>query len=143
MTWWGWIIAGAILFGAELSFVNAQFYLVFIGAAAILVGAVTALAPLAQWAQWALFAALALLSMPAFRSRLYRRFRRDLPAVATGPVGGTLVLPVALAPGATCQAEHGGAYWTVRNAGDDALPAGARVRVTRVHGLTLDVRPEH
>ena len=38
MTWWGWIIAGAILLGAELTFVNAQFYLVFIGSAAILVG---------------------------------------------------------------------------------------------------------
>ena len=35
MNWWGWIIAGAILLGAELSFVNAQFYLVFIGSAAM------------------------------------------------------------------------------------------------------------
>ena len=38
MTWWGWIIAGAILLGAELAFVSAQFYLVLIGSAAILVG---------------------------------------------------------------------------------------------------------
>jgi len=41
MTWWGWVIAGAILLGAELSFVSAQFYLVFIGSAAILVGLAT------------------------------------------------------------------------------------------------------
>ena len=38
MSWWGWVIAGAILLGAELAFVNAQFYLVFVGSAAIVVG---------------------------------------------------------------------------------------------------------
>jgi hypothetical protein len=54
MSWWGWIIAGAILLGSELAFVNAQFYLVFIGSAAIVVGLVTAVTPaLASWAQWA------------------------------------------------------------------------------------------
>ena len=45
MSWWGWIIAGAILLGAELAYVNAQFYLVFIGSAAIVVGLVTAVTP--------------------------------------------------------------------------------------------------
>ena len=50
MSWWGWIIAGAILLGAELSFVSAQFYLVFIGSAAILVGLATLLLPLAPFA---------------------------------------------------------------------------------------------
>ncbi len=54
MTWWGWIIAGAILLGAELTFVNAEFYLVFVGSAAIVAGVVTALTPVAPWAQWAL-----------------------------------------------------------------------------------------
>ena len=72
MMWWGWVIAGAILFGAELSFVSAQFYLVFIGVAAVVVGIVTAMASPAPWAQWALFAALVIVSMLAFRSRVYR-----------------------------------------------------------------------
>src|SRR4029077_11994692 len=45
MSWWGWTIAGAILLGAELIFVNAQFYLVFVGSAAIVVGVVTAFGP--------------------------------------------------------------------------------------------------
>ena len=31
MTWWGWMILGAVLFGAELFAVDAQFYLVFLG----------------------------------------------------------------------------------------------------------------
>ena len=32
MEWWAWIAVGAILLGSELAFVNAQFYLVFVGA---------------------------------------------------------------------------------------------------------------
>jgi membrane protein implicated in regulation of membrane protease activity len=38
MQWWAWIAVGAILLGSELGFVDAQFYLVFVGAAALLVG---------------------------------------------------------------------------------------------------------
>ena len=35
MEWWAWIAAGAILLGSELAFVDAQFYLVFVGASAL------------------------------------------------------------------------------------------------------------
>jgi membrane protein implicated in regulation of membrane protease activity len=144
MNWWGWVICGAILFAAELGLVNAQFYLVFVGSAAIIVGLITALRPgLAVWAQWASFALLALLSMVTFRSRLYRWMRGHPPAVASGPAGGVLTLPTALDPGQTCQAEHGGTFWTVRNDGHAVLPAGTRARIARVDGLTLLVRPEH
>ena len=38
MHWWVWIVIGAILLGSELAFVEAQFYLVFLGAAALVVG---------------------------------------------------------------------------------------------------------
>ena len=62
MGWWGWIIAGAILLGAELSFVNAQFYLVFIGGAAILTGVATLAAAPDAWLQWGLFGLLAVVS---------------------------------------------------------------------------------
>jgi len=142
MTWWGWVIAGAILFGAELSFVSAQFYLVFIGSAAMLVGVATLIVPLAEWLQWGLFAALAVVSMVTFRSRIYKRFHGATPAVKTGPQGGVITLPVALGAGDTCQAEYGGSYWTVRNDGDAALPAGSRARIVSVHNLTLLVRPD-
>ena len=99
MTWWGWIIAGAILLGAELAFVNAQFYLVFLGSAAILTGLATLLLPLAAWLQWALFAVLAIVSMVTFRSRVYQRFNRALPQVGTGPAGGLITLQVPLGAG--------------------------------------------
>ena len=38
MTWWGWMVLGAVLFGAELFAVDAQFFLVFLGLSAAIVG---------------------------------------------------------------------------------------------------------
>jgi membrane protein implicated in regulation of membrane protease activity len=137
------MIAGAILLGAELAFVNAQFYLVFIGAAAIVAGLVTLAAPaLALWGQWAVFALLAAVSMVLFRSRVYQRLRGTMPAVRSGPAGGVLTLQVSLSPGETCQAEHGGSFWTVRNDTAAPIPSGTRVRITGVHDLTLLVKPD-
>jgi membrane protein implicated in regulation of membrane protease activity len=143
MTWWGWIIAGAVLLGAELSFVNAQFYLVFIGSAAILVGLATVLAAPAVWLQWALFAVLAIVSMLTFRSRIYRKFHGALPQVNAGPpTGGVITLQVSLGAGESCQTEYAGSFWTVRNDGDKPIPSGGRARVTGVRDLTLLVRPD-
>jgi len=142
MTWWGWVIAGAILLGAELLGVNAQFYLVILGCASILTGLALLVLPLADWLQWALFGVLALVSLVTFRNRIYQRFRGALPAVATGPQGGLITLPVALAAGGTCQAEHNGTLWTVRNDSDTPLPSGSRARIVGVQNLTLLVRPD-
>lgn len=143
MSWWGWIVGGAVLLGAELAFgVNAQFYLVFIGGAAILVGVVTGLIhAFAPWAQWAAFAGLALVLMVTFRSRLYERVRGHAATMKSGPVGGVMTLPVSLAPGESCRAEHCGTSWTVCNGSDEVIPAGGRARIARVEGLTLLVHP--
>ena len=142
MTWWGWIIAGAILHGAELSFVNAHFYLVIIGSAAILTGLAALALPIPEWLQWALFAVLAIVSMVTFRNRLYQRFTHAMPKVDTGPAGGVITLHVALGAGESCQAEYGGTFRTVRNDSDTPIPSGSRARIARVQDLTLLVRPE-
>jgi len=143
MSWWGWMVGGAILLGAELGFVNAQFYLVFIGSAALLVGVASVAIPsLAAWVQWALFAILAIASMVSFRSRLYLRLRGHLPSMRTGPAGGVLTLPAALAPGQSCQVEHGGTFWTARNDSAMPIPSGCPARIISVQGLTLLVRPD-
>jgi membrane protein implicated in regulation of membrane protease activity len=141
MMWWGWVVVGAILLGAELALVDAQFYLVFVGIAAIITGLVTVASPgLAEWAQWALFGVLAIVSMVAFRGPIYRRLRGHAPEVKTGPAGGYLTLEVALAPGESTRLEHGGVFWTARNDGDEPIPAGGRARITHVHHLTLAIR---
>jgi membrane protein implicated in regulation of membrane protease activity len=143
VTWWGWIIGGAILLGAELAFVDAQFYLVFIGTAAIIVGVGTAaVASFAPWAQWAVFAILTIVSMVGFRGRIYARMRGRAPQVRSGPLNEIVTLPSPLAPGESCQVEHAGTYWTVCNGGKDAMPSGARARITEVQGLVLVVQPD-
>jgi membrane protein implicated in regulation of membrane protease activity len=144
MEWWAWIAVGAILLVSELAFVDAQFYLVFVGASALVVGFLdlSGLLP-AVWMQWLLFAALALFSMVTFRRRIYERMRRNLPAMKQGPAGETVVLPAELKPGETCRLEYCGSSWNAVNGGKSAIAAGQRARIDRVNGLTLVVHGEH
>ncbi|HEY4040064.1 MAG TPA: NfeD family protein [Burkholderiaceae bacterium] len=143
MTWWGWVIGGAILLGAELAFVDAQFYLVFIGSAAIIVGlGAAASSSFSPWAQWAVFAVLTIVSMVAFRARIYTWVRGNSTQVRSGPMNEVLTLPAPLAPGESCQVEHAGTFWTVRNGGGVTMPSGARARITGVQGLILVVQPD-
>jgi membrane protein implicated in regulation of membrane protease activity len=138
MQWWAWIAVGAVLLGSELTFVNAQFYLVFIGSAALVVGFLDlATADTAVWLQWTLFAVLATVSMIGFRRRVYERMRGHLPGMNAGPKGETVILPAALAPGESCRIEYRGSSWSAVNAGHSAIAAGTRARIERIDGLTL------
>jgi inner membrane protein len=140
MQWWAWIAVGAILLGSELSVVNAQFYLVFIGASAMAVGFLQlAGLELGIWSQWLLFAVLATGSMLAFRRRIYEKLRRRLPGVKCGPAGDTLTLAAALPPGESCRIEYCGSSWSALNGGSATIAAGGRARIERVDGLTLIV----
>ena len=140
MEWWAWILVGAILLGSELAFVDAQFYLVFIGASAFVVGMLqlTGLG-MPEWLQWLVFAVLAATSVFTFRRRIYERMRRKLPALKGGPAGEIVTLPTGLSPGETCRLEYRGGSWSATNGGKAAIPAGARARIDRVEGLTLVV----
>jgi membrane protein implicated in regulation of membrane protease activity len=140
MQWWAWIAVGAILLGSELAFVDAQFYLVFVGVSAFVVGMLqlTGLG-MPEWLQWLVFAALAATSVFTFRRQIYERMRRKLPAMKSGPAGETITLPTGLSPGETCRLEYRGGSWSAINGGKAAIPAGARARIDRVDGLTLVV----
>ena len=144
MEWWAWIAVGAILLVSELAFVDAQFYLVFVGGSALVVGFLdlSGLLP-AVWLQWLVFAVLAVFSMVTFRRRIYQRMRRNLPAMKQGPAGQTVVVPEALPPGETCRLEYCGSSWNAVNGGDSAIAAGQRAHIDRVNGLTLVVHGEH
>jgi len=140
MQWWAWIAVGAILFGSELAFVDAQFYLVFVGASAAIVGLLDLSGfALAQWLQWVVFGVLSMVSMVTFRRRIYERLRRNLPVMKLGVAGETVVVPAALAPGDTCRLEFRGTSWSAINAGASVIGEGARARIERVDGLTLIV----
>jgi membrane protein implicated in regulation of membrane protease activity len=144
MEWWAWIAVGAILLGSELGFIDAQFYLVFVGGSALVVGFLELAGVLpAVWMQWLLFALLAAFSMVVFRRRIYERMRRKLPVMKQGPAGETVVLPAELKPGETCRLEYCGSSWSAVNGGKSPIAAGERARIDRVNGLTLVVHGEH
>jgi membrane protein implicated in regulation of membrane protease activity len=129
-----------MLLGSELTFIDAQFYLVFVGGSALVVGllGLSGLA-LAPWLQWLIFAALAAISMLTFRRQIYERMRRRLPVMKSGPAGETVILPQALPPGETCRLEFRGSSWSAINGGKAEIAAGAKARIERVDGLTLVV----
>jgi membrane protein implicated in regulation of membrane protease activity len=143
MEWWAWIAVGAILLGSELAFVDAQFYLVFVGASAFVVGMLQlAGLGLAEWLQWLIFAVLAAASLITFRRRIYDRMRRKLPPLRGGPAGEIVTLPADLPPGESCRLEYRGCSWSAINGGKAAIAAGAKARIDRVDGLTLVVHGE-
>ena len=142
MAWWGWMIIGALLLGAELMGVDAAFYLVFIGFAALLVGlAELAGAGLEVWVQWIVFAALAAVSMVLFRKKLYAKLRGDGVGYQTGPAGEIVTVDNALEPGQSGRLSYRGTDWTIVNAGGASIGAGEQARIVAVDGLKLKLEP--
>jgi hypothetical protein len=141
MPWWGWITVGALLLTAEMGLVDAGFYLVFLGVAALVVGLAElggAGAPV--WLQWLLFAALAVASLVLFRKRLYRSIRGRTQDVPENVEDETAIALESIGPGNRGQVEMRGSRWTAHNDGDTAIDEGARVRVLRVDGIAVRVR---
>jgi membrane protein implicated in regulation of membrane protease activity len=142
MAWWGWGILGMVLLGAELLAVDAQFYLVFAGLAAVLVGLFGLVGlelPIAG--QWLLFAAIAVASMFTLRRPIYQKLmNRPFGNVSTD-VDQRIVLAQELAPGKSCRVEYRGSGWTALNIGDEAIPPGGAARIDSIEGVTLRVRP--
>ena len=144
MPWWGWIVVGALLLGAEL-LVPTDFYLVFLGLAALAVGCLGIVGLSGPSAlQWALFAALSVVGLTAFRRRVRDRFRvtTDGARLDDDLVGEIAIAQELLPPGGTGRVELRGSPWTARNAGDAPLEPGCRTRVERLEGLLLHVRRE-
>ena len=140
MVWWGWILLGSLLLCAELTLVDAGFYLVFFGAAALIVGVLDATLVIPVWLEWLLFAALCVLLISTFRRRLYARLHGGAQ-VAASPVrvGDTGTVAAAIAAGERGRAAIGGSTWTAKNAGAQPLAEGAQVRVRQVSGMLLEV----
>jgi membrane protein implicated in regulation of membrane protease activity len=142
MPWWGWLVVGAVLLAVEMFVLDAQFYLVFLGVAAAVVG-LLGLAGLGgpDWVQWLVFAALALVAMVAFRRRVYERVRGRTGTVEERlTLGDRVVIPARLEPGQTCRVNYRGSSWTARNVDQLAIDAGKEAVIAHIDGLTLHVR---
>lgn len=142
MAWWIWIVLGAVLLIAEVV-ISADFWLVFVGIAAMVTGLLAMFGVVSvAWQQWLIFAALAVLMLWS-----YRRFWKRKLTLADRPMGPELVgeagvVTVAIPAGGRGRVELRGSAWDARNIGDADLASGSRCIVELVDGLTLTVRPE-
>ena len=143
MTWWSWMILGAVLLGAELFAVDAQFYLVFLGISAALVGLAGLFGiVMPEWVQWTAFAVLSLISFFTFRKSLYEKIRGGAVGFKATLAGHTVNIPSDLTPGSDARIEFRGTRWTAKNVGGETISGGSRARVVKVDGLTLHVEAE-
>ena len=143
MTWWGWMVLGAVLLGAELFAIDAQFYLVFLGLSAALVGLGSLFGiEMAEWVQWTAFAVLSLVFFFTFRKAMYDKIRGGMVGFKETLSGNTLKISDDLASGAETRTDFRGTKWTVRNVGANTISGGSTARVVKSEGLTLHVEAE-
>ncbi len=142
MPWWGWVIVGAALLASEMFLVDAQFYLVFLGLSAAVVGLLGwASVEMPVWGQWLTFGALSLISMFEFRQRVYLRVKGRTGLVEERvTLGDRVLVPTALAVGETCRIDYRGSSWSARNVGEQPIEAGKEAVIAHVEGLTLHVK---
>jgi membrane protein implicated in regulation of membrane protease activity len=137
------MILGAVLLGAELFAVDAQFYLVFLGVSAAIVGLATLFGiTLPEWGQWLAFAIISLIFFFTFRAALYNKLRSGGQGFKDSIESASIAVADDLEPGATGRAEYRGSEWTIRNVGTDSISGGSRARVVEVDGLTLKIEAE-
>ena len=143
MTWWSWMVLGALFLGAELFAIDAQFYLVFLGVSAVLVGLTSLFGiVMPEWAQWTMFAVLSLISFFTFRKALYQKIHGGVVGFKESLSGNTVDVVNDLAAGDEARIEFRGTNWTVRNVGAGTISAGSRARVVKADGLTLHVEAD-
>ena len=144
MAWWAWLVLGIGLLGVEMFVIDAQFYLVFIGLSAAIVGLVgLAGVELPVWAQWLVFSSLAIVAMLGFRRRLYEMLRGSAGKVDERlTVGDRVVIAARLEPGQSGRVEYRGSNWTARNTGSQSIEAGREAVIAEIDGLTLHVKAE-
>ena len=141
MPWWIWLIGGLALMGVELTAVDAAFYLMFLGASAVLVGLLElGGVGLPAWGQWLVYAILAVTSLVLFRKRLYSSLRGGLPGYESVAAGGLVHVAEDLAVGGETRVRYRGTEWTARNLGPGAIAADASARVVRAEGTVLEIK---
>jgi inner membrane protein len=141
MQWWTWFVLGTLLLAIELFAIDAQFFLIFIGAAAIVVGLIGMLGlNLPVGLQWVLFAGLSIAAVATMRRQIYTKLRSRPMASVDTDVNQRVRITEELAPGKSTRVEYRGTGWTALNVGKHPIPAGQEVRIESVDGLTLHVR---
>lgn len=137
---WSWIIAGVFLLGLEL--VAPGGVLVWLGAAAIVVGLITLVQPLSWPIQWVLYGLLSIVSLVAWlgyarRSKGENSDRPFLNRRAARFVGQETVLEEAIVDGFG-RVRLADSVWRVSGPN---LPLGAHVKIIGYDAAVLSVEP--
>jgi membrane protein implicated in regulation of membrane protease activity len=121
---------------------DAQFYLVFFGISAAIIGFLgLAGVNMPDWVQWLALSVLAVASMLTFRKRAYALVRNRTGHVEEPlTIGDRVTVPVRLEPSQTCRVDYRGSSWTARNVDEAPIEAGREAVIARVDGLVLMVR---
>ena len=136
-----WLTVGGLLLAAEM--LGGNGYLLWSGVAAVITGLLVWLVPFGWEWQGVLFALLTLIAAWLWWLWLSKRVREQKPADAVlnrrgqQLVGRHFILDNALVNGRG-HMRVGDSSWPV-NAGED-LPAGTKVEVTAVEGITLRIK---
>ncbi len=139
--WWMWVVLGMVLLLGEV-LTPGGFFIIFFGAAALVVGLLKALGlEMTLSYEIMFFAVLSILGLVFFRKPLQRRFRQLAPDILADELKGESGTAVEeIAAGAAGKVELRGTAWNAVNAGESPLPKGGACLVERVDGLTLTVR---
>ncbi|MDF2783925.1 MAG: rane protein [Pantoea eucrina] len=137
---WFWLTLGGLLLAAEM--LGTSGYLLWCGMAALLVGLAEWLWPFSWAGQGLLFAALTLLSALGWYGWMRHQAGQQQPNTLNQRgkelIGRQLTLEAPLKSGIG-HVQIGDSSWRVQAADD--LPAGTRVTVTAVEGITLLIQP--
>lgn len=139
---WQWWLVGAIVL-AVVEMVTAGFFVIWfaIGCLAAMVASWLGAGVIGQGLSFVVVSGLlVVMTRPVVQRLVFRRGGEARTAVDALPGQvGTVTAPVApLSPGLV---RVGGEVWTAVPAGEAEIPAGTRVRVTRVEGVKLVVEP--
>ena len=139
---WLWLIGGVVLLIAEV--IAPGFFLMFIGAAAIVTGIAALLLPLGLALQLALFAIMAVIIARYGGRRAYAsRYDISTDPLLNDRVGrllGRVVVVVEDVDSKGGRVRVGDSEWSARGG---PAAAGDRVRIVDVDGNCLKVEPEH
>jgi hypothetical protein len=136
-----WVVLGLVLLLGEV-LTPGGFFIIFFGAAALVVGLLKALGlEMALSFELMLFALLSIMGLLFFRKPLQQKFRQLTPDILPDELKGESGTALEeIAAGATGKVELRGTAWSAVNAGELTLPEGCACLVERVDGLTLTVR---
>lgn len=136
---WAWIIAGAILFAFELAMPGA--FMMWLGLAALLVGAISFFVDWPWQAQGIAFAVFSAASVPLWRMLAPKAEKAEPPVLnrrGDALIGRVFTLQEPIVNGAgTVPVDD--TIWRITSVAD--APAGSRVRVVSSQGASLTVEP--